>query len=220
MKYCLIAVSLVFAATSSAAEFENVVQNPMAYHRHRVIVKGVARIEGLTFELYANAAAAKSYGAANRALSISQNVKAPRYDKYDNQWVEVTGIVDAKQHGMWGYACVIFLENVAPLPVSPAGDSRVIVSGAFRNDGPQDVLVVLRDQAGKIYAQFPVPRNKTNGSGLREGEAEVREISGRTLSRYHVRSNRDKLYLDPERHTYFYRIDHGHVEGIPKAAKK
>jgi hypothetical protein len=216
MKLSLFVLLVAVAITSSAADFDKLIRNPLAYHHSRVTVKGVARVEGLTFELYANPSDAGSYAAANRALSISQAVKAPRYEQYDNRWVEVTGIVDAKQHGRWGYACVIFLESVAPLPVRPAGESRVIISGAFRNDGPQDVLVVLFDQAGKVYAQFPVPRSKTNGTGLRQGEAEVREMSGKTLSRYRLQLDRDKEYFDPVRQTYFYIIYHGKVERIHK----
>ena len=220
MKRYLSVLSLLVVATSSAAEFKQLLDDPVAYHHRRVTINGVARVEGLTFELYARPSDANLYAPADRALSISQNVNGPRHDKFDNRWVKVTGIVDAKRHGMWGYRCVIFLENVQLLRRPPAGPPHVVISGVFRNDGPQDTSVVLLDQAGKIYAEFPVPVHEVNGTGLRKGAAEVREPSGKVISRYGLLSDRDSPYLDRASHTYYYRISNGRIEGIsPSKAK-
>lgn len=221
MNHYLAILSLLFVATSSAADFKELARNPAAYHHHRVTVTGVARVEGLTFELYANPADAGSYAHADKAISISQNVEGPRYDKYDNRWVKVVGVVDAKRHGMWGYPCIIFLESVQPLPLPAAGKQHVVISGVFRNDDSKAVSIVLFDQAGKMYAEFPVPGHETNGTGVRKGTAEIRELSGKIMSRYsRLLSDQDSRYLDAATHTYYYHIVSGKVEGVsPLEAK-
>ena len=220
MNYYLAVLTVLLVATSSAADFKEVLRNPAGYHQRRVTITGVARVEGLTFELYANPADADSYASATRTLSISQNVKGPRYDKYDNRWVEITGIVDAKRHGMWGYPCIIFLESVRPLPLPPAGSPRVVISGAFRNEDSKDVSIVLVDEAGKIYGEFPVPGHEVNGTGLRKGVAEVRDRSGKIMSRYDVDFEKDSRYRDDASHTYYYRVNNGQIEGVsPDKAK-
>jgi hypothetical protein len=222
MKHYLAILFVLLVARSSATELKELVRNPAAYHHRRVTVIGVARVEGLTFELYANPADASSYARADRALSISQNAEGPRYDKYDNRWVKLVGVVDANRHGMWGYPCIIFLESVQPLAVPPAGKQHVVISGAFRNDDSRDVSIVLFDQAGKTYAEFPVPGRGTNGTGLRRGTAEIREPSGNIISRYSgLLSDQDARYLDAVSQTYYYHITKGKIEGVsPNDAKK
>lgn len=144
-----------------------------------------------------------------------------RYDKYDNRWVKITGVVDANRHGGWGYPCVIFLDRVRPLPLPPAGKPHVVIEGVFRNEGSQTAEVVLFDKAGEMYAEFTIPAHEANGSAIRKGMAEIRESPGKVIAKYDLLlSDQDARYFDPATHTYFYRIANGKVEGVsPKEAK-
>jgi hypothetical protein len=222
MKYFVGLLAVFLATNSLAVDFNQVLGNPRAYHHQRVTLTGVARVQGLSFDLYGNSADANNYRAINKALSISPPIDGPKYDRYDNRWVRIVGIVDANQHGRIGYPCVILLENLQPLPTSAAGKPHVVIEGVFRNDDSTAVNVVLFDTARKMYAEFGVPPGEINGTGIRKGTAEVQDRSGRIITRYNrFLSNQDSEYFDSENHIYYYHLTQGKLEGVrPNQAKK
>jgi len=222
MKY-YVAILAVFVTTNClAVDFNQVLRNPRAYHHQRVTITGVARVQGLSFDLYGNSGDANNVRAIDRALSISPQIKGPKYDRYDNRWVKIVGVVDADRHGRIGYPCVIFLEDIQPLPISPAGKPHVVIEGVFRNEDSTAVNIVLFDTVGKMYAEFGVPAGDMNGTGIRKGTAEVKDSSGRNIGRYdRFLSNQDAEYFDPVGHIYYYQIANGKVKGVkPTEAKK
>jgi hypothetical protein len=222
MKYCITLLAAFLAINSLAVDFNQVLRNPRAYHHQHVTLTGVARVQGLSFDLYGNSADANDFRAIDKALSISPPITGPKYDRYDNRWVRIVGVVDANRHGRIGYPCVILLETLQPLPISPAGKLHVAIEGVFKNDDLAAVNIVLFDTAGKMYAQFDVPAGEMNGTGIRKGIAEVRDSSGRIITRYdRFLSNQDAGYFDPVDHIYYYRLAKRKVEGVrPKEAKK
>src|SRR5687767_6019618 len=137
----ILALSILLVKTSSGTPFEALLENPRAYHQKRVSLVGVARIQGLDFDLYREPGAAKNFGPADQAVSVSTAVDGPRYDRYDNRWVEITGIVNANRHGRLDYPCVVYLESVKPLPRRPAGRPHVVVEGIFMNANAEDISV-------------------------------------------------------------------------------
>lgn len=211
----------MLAASSGAADFKQVFRNPRAYHDQVVTLTGVARIQGLSFDLYENAADANNFSAVDRALSVSPRVNAPRYDAFDNRWVTITGIVDANRHGRIGSPCVILLESLKPLPVPAAGNRHVVVEVVVKNEDSKPVDIVLLNEAGQMYAEFSVLAHKTNGTGIRKGTLEVRQSSGKVITRSNLLlSSHESRYLDTASHIYYYHIVNGRFEGVrPEVAK-
>jgi hypothetical protein len=222
MKYGITILAAFLATNSWAVDFNQVLRNPRAYHHQRVTLTGVARVQGLSFDLYGNSADANDFRATEKALSISLPVTERNYDRYDNRWVRIVGVVDANRHGRIGYPCVILLENLQPIKISPAGKPHVAIEGVFKNDDLTAVSIVLLDTAAKMYAEFSVPAGEMNGTGIRKGTAEVKDSSGKVIARYnHLLSNQDAGYFDPVAHIYYYRLAKGKIEGVgPKDAKK
>lgn len=212
MNYWLLILNVLFTATSFAVEFKELVRNPRAYHRQKVTITGVARIQGLTFELYGSPADAKQLTDAKQALLISIATDGPRYDQLDNRWVVIKGVVNAEKHGNWGYPCVIFLDSVEPLPVRPAGKPFKNITGVFRNEDPTEIKVLLFDQAGKTYAEFSISPQGINGTGIRKGTAEVRGPNGRIVARHRVLTSQHHLpYRNGDDETYYFRIRDGRI---------
>jgi hypothetical protein len=224
MKYHIVsflALSISLVRTTSGTDFKAVLDNPYAYHHKRVTLMGVARIRELDFDLYREARAAKNFGPADKAVSISMAVQGPRYDEYDNRWVEITGIVDANRHGRLDYPCVVYLESVRPIPRRPAGAAHVVVEGIFMNHDTEDTYVTLVDQAGRMYAEFQVPVHKVNGTGIRKGTAILKRKSGEVIARHNILSPRDARYFDVAHHAYYYRIADRQVHPVrPNDARK
>jgi len=209
-------MNVLLVAASSGADFAELVRAPESYHRQTVRVTGVARVEGLTFELYANGPDAKKLVEAKRAIFISAAANGSKYDEYDNRWVTVDGRVDAYRRGTWGYACVIFLDRLQLLPVLPAGEPFKIISGVFRNDDSIDIDVTLFDQAGKNYAEFSISAHGTNGTGLRKGIAELRGPNGRLIARHKILTSKYHTpYRDGNKTRYYFRILNGGILDVP-----
>jgi hypothetical protein len=206
------------AQAASALEFTALTSNATAYHGERVTIKGVARIQGLSFHLYGNESDAQRFASEHKGIVVSQNVDGPRYDQYDNCWVAITGKVNAHQPTTWGYPCMIFLDKIKLLS-KPAGKQHVVIEGIFINNDPQDFVIVLLNDHGTMYAKIPLAAHQSNGTGIREGEVEIRSLTGQVVSRSALRF--DLKYFDFDSHKYYFRIMHGRPEPLtPSDAKR
>jgi|ERR1044072_2272960 hypothetical protein len=103
-----LAVSVVTLAAAQVP-LDSVLAHPQKYDRQRVTVSGFARVDGESFVLYRDAASAKRLDI--RALSVAQSRGKPLHDQLNNHWVTVTGTIDAKAHGLWGFPCELLLEE-------------------------------------------------------------------------------------------------------------
>ena len=99
----------VVAAVAGEVPLDSVLAHPKKYDRQRVTVSGFARVGGESFVLYRDAASAKRLDL--HALSVAQRRGQPLHNDLNNHWVVVTGIVDAKAHGLWGFPCELLLEE-------------------------------------------------------------------------------------------------------------
>jgi hypothetical protein len=198
-----------------ALDVAELVANPRQFQGQRVTVEGVARVQGLSFQLYRNAGEAKKYGPEDKAVEVSTRIKGPRYDQYDNRWVQVTGrLADASSASAY-YGCTIFLDQVKLLARPPAGKPHVVTEVLFRNAGESDVQVVLKNERGRFYAEFPVPRNAVDGAGIRKGTAEVRNQSGRVIAKTTLLSSPDDgRYFDAKKRAYYYEIANGKIRRV------
>ena len=99
----------VVAATAAEMPLDSVLARPGKYDHQRVTVSGFARVDGESFVLYRDAAAAKRLD--KHALSVAQRQGKPLHDQLNNRWVTATGIIDANAHGLWGFLCELLLEE-------------------------------------------------------------------------------------------------------------
>jgi hypothetical protein len=109
---------------------------------------------------------------------------------------------------------VIFLDTVRPLPVPAAGKPHIVTEGIFKNEDSRDFLVVLFDNAGRMYAELPVTAHHTNGTGIRKGTAEIKSDAGKTVIWRGTLSQEDTKYLDIVGHKYYFRIVNGKIERV------
>jgi hypothetical protein len=110
IKYLLFAFTILLIAASDGSEFQRLLANPFAYHKKRVCLVGFAHVEGESFVLYENAKAAAQFS-DSRAVSVAQQIGGSSYDRLNNRWVKIVGIVDAHSHGLWNLPCEILLER-------------------------------------------------------------------------------------------------------------
>lgn len=95
-----------------AADFNQVIHNPRAFHNKLVTVIALADVEGDRFYLYhPPKPGPQEFG---REIFVAMSVEGPRYDRFNDQWVEVTGVIDANRHGVAFDPCVLFVERVRP----------------------------------------------------------------------------------------------------------
>ena len=151
--YWLALLPAAALAGSIPVQFNDLLKDPRHYHAQRITVEGVARVEGESFVLCGTLRDAEGFAQPSKDISVAQKVGGKSYDDLDNQWVAVTGVVDADRHGMWNFPCEILLEAVRPLP-RPGGKKRVIIRATFRNQASQRVYVALMDYRSGKYAEF------------------------------------------------------------------
>jgi len=109
-------VLVILAPTSSswAVEFEELVRNPDKFHNQRVTFVAMANVGGDRFYLYRppEPSSMPEYG---REIYGVLHVEGPIYDRFNNKWVQVTGIVDANYRGLFSEnACSLKIERVRP----------------------------------------------------------------------------------------------------------
>jgi hypothetical protein len=181
-KHLCIAFLLTLSCTASAAELKvvQISENPDAYHRQKVSVKGVAFVQGKSFILFQDPRAAKEYAGPPKSLPVTSRDDAPTYenDKYNDCWVKITAIVDANRHGRWHFPCELLLEKVEP--ISGPIVIRRTTYAVFRNQTSQAVEVRLFNPSGK-YARFVVGPGGVEGFPAQNGRVEVTTAGGKAL---------------------------------------
>ncbi len=83
--YLFALIAIIFVASASETTLNSVLRNPRAYHRHRVSVIGVARVQGESFVLYASDHDATTFAKPSRAISVAQRIDGPRLDQLDRR---------------------------------------------------------------------------------------------------------------------------------------
>lgn len=108
-------VLLVLPLTSWATNLEDVIRTPAKFHNKRVTLVAMAEVGGDRFYLY-QPPKPESLGDNDRVIYGILSREGPVYDRFNNEWVEVTGTIDASYRGLVSEnACSLVIERVRPL---------------------------------------------------------------------------------------------------------
>jgi hypothetical protein len=200
----VIGLSLIAESVQAApsSDFKRLLAHPAAFHGKRVTLTGVAKIGGSEFFLYPDVSALRD---SKPAVFVAQNPRGAMYDKFNNHWLKVTGIVNAKGHGpLGGDTCELRLERVEPLPRPSLPDRNIY--GVFRNEGP--ATVTLKVSAPSGYSVFDIPPHFTAPPGvISNGTVEVTTRSGKLLAKANLLPRgAAERYFDNAHRTYYYRV--------------
>lgn len=194
----------------ASSDFQLLLADPSAFEGKRVTLTGVASVDGAEFFLYPNTQAAKE-GNLSRSVFVARDLKGPPYDRFNNHWLSVTGIVTAKGHGPVGFqGPLIWLERVESLPYPPLPDRRIYA--IFRNDCADTVTVKVSAPNG--YSMFDVRPFSTAPPGvIATGTAEVTDASGKVMLRTPLPPPRSAgKYFDPLHRAYYYHITGNRID--------
>ena len=120
-------ISVALAATAKgipASDFEQIVKNAKKFNGKRVTLVGLAEIGGSEFFLYPDVQSAKR---GENAIFVYANILNENpYEKFNNHWLRITGIVDTGIRPPLGVGeCSIVLEQLKLLRRHPIRDNSV-----------------------------------------------------------------------------------------------
>jgi hypothetical protein len=233
IKIALFAVAL--GTTSYATEFNEVVAHPQAFHNKVVSVIGLAMVEADSFDLFENVSAVSQVD-LSRAIYVRQGSNVGSYDRFNNRWVRLTGIVDADHHGplrlvsatgaeIGGRPCEISLEKVELLNRPPEKQWPRDL-GQFKNETSGAVRVFLSTGADDYYGIFTLGPGGVGGTALHPGTVATVTPRGKesvVLVPEGKRIVKDKLLIpprtrrpdEPTDRIFYYRITEGKIESVP-----
>lgn len=217
-----IAIAFVMGESSLHGEsLSSVLKSPASYHHKRITLVGILRGEGPMFELFENEADAVAMTAPKSIYMVAP----PTWKKggpYDLRRARVTGVVDAKRHGIWGNPCALTPEKIEVLsgPVAPWPDLVVV----FRNE--KQAPVVLHLGTPPSNSDFTLQPKECIDVGGWAGEDKqatpVRALSARgaLVAKTEITIRRSRPYYDPMNAALYYRITNGRIEKVlPSVAK-
>jgi hypothetical protein len=116
MKLLAVLLLLGSSVSSWAVDFEDVIKNPAEFHNKRVTLVAMADVGGDRFYLYRPPKPEWSIAGRGREIYVLLPVEGPVYDRFDNKWVKITGIIDANYRGLGSdNACGLRVERVRPV---------------------------------------------------------------------------------------------------------
>ncbi len=102
-------------------KFSQILRDPKSYEHKCVCVTAFAHVRGDAFVIYESekASGGRDPDSSNpdfkKGIFISQRESdTTNYDRYNNQWIKIRGVVDLKQRGFADYPAGIVVENVQP----------------------------------------------------------------------------------------------------------
>jgi hypothetical protein len=233
MKIKVALLAVVLGTTSYATEFHDVIRHPRAFHNRVISVIGLAMVEVDRFYLFENVSAASKVD-LSRAIYVRQGANVSSYDRFNNRWVELTGIVDADEHGpLGGLPCEISLKRVQLLN-RPAEKQWPGDLGLFKNDTGSTVRVFLSKQAHHYYGIFGLGPGGVGGMAVSPGTVAVVTLIPQGTEKSVVLVPEDeriatvKLLIparnhrrdEPTQRVLYYRITKGKIELVPAQEAK
>lgn len=227
--------ALAFGTTSYATEFSEVVAHPRAFHGKVTSVVGLAMVEADTFDLFENVSAVSKVD-LSRAIYVRQGPNVASYDRFNNRWVRLTGIVDADHHGplrlvsateaeIGGRPCEISLKKVELLNRPPEKQWPRDL-GRFKNETGRAIRVFLSTGTEDYYSIFSLGPGGVEGAAIRPGTVAIvtpRGTQSVVLVPEGKQLVKDKLFVprrthrrdEPADRIFYYRITKGKIESIP-----
>lgn len=179
-----------------------VLKSPKSYQSKKVELIGIVRGD-VPYELYATSA-----GAVRMRSSEAIRIILPdgwnKRGSYDLRKVQVTGVIDASQHGTWGTnPCSLLLKGISILsgPAVPWPDVAVV----FRNDSDKTVSLLLKTppfshNLDLARGQLEWKYTKTDGT------VAVISQDGMSTATTKVIRHPDAPYYDAKNAAVYYRI--------------
>jgi hypothetical protein len=207
----LAAVALIAATASGnpSSDFEQILNNPKRFNGKRVTLVGVAEIGGSEFFLYPDVPSAKK---GKNAIFVDAHIFDENpYEKFNNHWLKITGIVDTNLRPPLGIgACSIVLEHLEPLPLASLQDDSI--RGVFRNDTGRAIDIKFSAPSGAGYIIDLPPGQVSKASVISKGVVTVSSRSGKLLVTGDlIPSSDSERYFDTKTRTYYYRITDGKI---------
>lgn len=205
-------MALLLTGSSRSVTFKQLANDARAYHKQHVSLTGVAFVQGKSFILFQDREAAKNYSGPPKSLLVLPREDAPTYgnDQYNDRWVQITGVVDADEHGRWNFPCAILLEGIHGLsgPVVIRKTTYVVL----KNETSRAVEVHLFNSSNK-YARFDLDPGGVEGVPAQNGRVEVTTANGKALAEAPVDVNAKSRVSAGVRALYF-RIQDRRIETV------
>jgi len=173
------------------------------------------------FELFENAADAVAMRAP-KSIYIVAPATWRKAGPYDLRRARVTGVVDAKRHGIWGNPCALTPEKIEVISDPVASWPEVVA--VFRNEKNTPIdLYFGGPPTGTKFTLPPKGYVDVGGWDVRNAKAtSVRALSttGLLITKEEVVIRRSGSYYDPINAALYYRISDNKIEQVlPSAAK-
>jgi hypothetical protein len=210
----LVALALIATPGSAvrASDFDELLKNPKTFNGRRVTLVGLAEIGGSEFFLYPDVQSAKR---GENAIYVDAHILNDNpYEKLNNHWLSITGIVDTGIRPPLGVGtCSISLERVEPLSFPPVADSSV--RGVFKNDTTVTIDVKFSTPTGDGYIVNLPPGYVSAPSTISAGAVAATAKSGEPVAQGTlVVPAAPNQYFDSENRAYYYRIRYGSITPV------
>lgn len=204
------------AATTHPISVSAVVSHPTSYSTRVLTVIGVATGDGPEIEVFDNVTEAQRLDPRKSLFVRSKNPGSVQA-RYDMRRVQVTGRIDAEDHGVWGNPCAMHSAIIEVL------SGRLAVSkhpgGVFRNESQRRVTVSI---VGQISTRFELDPGGAETRPLSHvSEIEIRSQDEVLLARKRIVQNAKTPFYDTEAAVLYYRFANGRVERVlPEVGRK
>lgn len=159
--------------------FDEALSNSRFYDGRALSVTGVAQIDENRFVIFRDEETARK-GDLTHSIFVSQRNRAHNYARFNRNWVEILGTMNADLHGPFGsgYPCEILLERLTP--IRPAKEKLWLKDlGEFHNTTSARIRVELASTDGG--ARFDLLPSGKNTVGIHPGTIAVIQMSGQQL---------------------------------------
>jgi hypothetical protein len=209
---------LLLLTSAEGTPYDLLLKNPKVYDGQTVSVVGVIRGNGPDFELYRDAKAASSVAPPSTSFFVFAPDKWKGTQPYDMRLVRVTGIVEARRHGVWGNACALALKRIEVLSNAPAAH-------------PSFPVAVVRNETSEFYSirAGPLGVEAQLGIGPKEflvlprydGTLTVLRRDGAVVARQELKITRESENFDSVSMVFYYRITDRRIDAVkPAEARK
>jgi hypothetical protein len=218
-----LAVLLAGSRTGFAEQtvpFGDILKNPARLDGQSVSVVGLAHVTSNRFYLVQDVKAAARSDPA-QAIFISVVGKEANDTKYDNRWVKIYGIVNARFHGdLENFPCGIVLKKIEVLRRPPQKEWRND-AGWFRND-TRGLIHIALSADGYVYDQSYLDPGGYVPFSIREGAwATIKSSDGGVISRSRMFvPKRTGKSEEPANRVFFYSVQNHGLKFVPEAEAK
>jgi len=207
-------LSFLLLTRAEGTQFDSLLKNPSAYDGRTVSVVGVIRGNGPDFELYRDASAARSVAPPSTSFFVFAPDKWKANQPYNMRLVRVTGVVEARRHGIWGNACALALKRIEVLSDAPAAHPSYPVA-VVRNETPE--FYSIRAGPPGVEAQLGIGPREFLLLPRYDGTLTVLGRDGAVVARQKLNTSREAANFDSASMVFYYRITDRKLEAVKSA---